>query len=230
MRSLRRSVAAALDRATLASLGVEANDGIIATAGVVEGFAGAGMTGTPLVVAAVTSMIAGGVALGGARYAEEAAARESRLAVIAEEQRQLALSPEEELAELTALYEAKGLSRALAAQVATQLTAMDPLAAHLEAEHRLSLHDDPLGPVLIAVGAGLAFALGAAIPLLSVLLAPDDWRGSVTFVASLAALVLTSVVMARLGRSSPTRIAARAVGVALVAMVLSLLVGWLIQH
>jgi vacuolar iron transporter family protein len=67
------------DAAVARSMIVETNDGIVATAGVVEGFAGAGATGPPLVIAALSTMVAGGISLAGARYAEEAAEREARL-------------------------------------------------------------------------------------------------------------------------------------------------------
>ena len=71
-------------------------------------------------------MVAGGIALAGAKYAEEAAERDAQLALIEEERQQLALAPEEETAELAALYEAKGLSPHLAREVATELTAGMP--------------------------------------------------------------------------------------------------------
>ena len=73
------------------SLVVDANDGIIATAGIVEGFAGAGATEITITIAAFSAMVAGGIALGGAKYAEEATERDAQLALIDEERRQLAL-------------------------------------------------------------------------------------------------------------------------------------------
>ena len=223
------SVASVLDRPTLRSLVVETNDGIIATAGVVEGFAGAGAQGVSLVVAALCAMIAGGIALGGARYAEEAAERDARLQVIAEERAQLQLSPDQEFAELVALYEAKGLSPALARQVAGELTARDPLAAHLDAEHRLPLREVRWAPGIIATAAGIAYALGATIPLLSVLLAPDEWRARVTFAAALVSLSVTSVLLARMG-VHVRRALTRTVAVGTVAMLLSFAAGWLLHH
>ena len=223
------SIATVLDRATLRSLVVETNDGIIATAGVVEGFAGAGSTGTALVIAALCTMIAGGVALGGARYAEEAAERDARFAVIAEEQAQLRRSPDDEMDELTALYEAKGLSADLARQVASELSAHDALAAHVEAEHNLSLREIRWAPVIIAAGAGLAYALGSMIPLLAVLLAPDALRAQVTFVAAIVSLAATSLFLSRVGVTRVAHTLTRTVLVGLAAMALSLFAGWLLR-
>ncbi len=223
------SIATVLDRATLRSLVVETNDGIIATAGVVEGFAGAGSTGTALVIAALCTMIAGGVALGGARYAEEAAERDARFAVIAEEEAQLRRSPDAEMDELTALYEARGLSADLARQVASELSARDALAAHVEAEHNLSLREIRWAPVITAAGAGLAYALGSMIPLLAVLLAPDALRAQVTFVAAIVSLAATSLFLSRVGVTRVANTLTRTVLVGLAAMALSLLAGWLLR-
>ena len=97
---------------------VDANDGIIATAGIVEGFSGAGATLVTLIIAAVSAMIAGTIALAGAKYAEAAGDRDAELAVMEEERRQLALSPQEEFAELVEHYRGRGLSAELAEQVA----------------------------------------------------------------------------------------------------------------
>ena len=214
-----------LDAAVARSMIVEANDGIVATAGVVEGFAGAGATGPSLVIAALSTMVAGGIALAGARYAEEAAEREARLAVIEEERRQLAPSPGQELAELAALYEAKGLSADLAREVASELSAANALAAHVEVEHGLSMRDVRSAPLAIAAAAGLAFALGSAIPLLAVLIAPDDWRPGVVFVAVIVSLAITSLILARLGRTHVRGVMVRSVLVGVTAMVLSLATG-----
>ncbi len=223
------TLTAVLDRPTIRSLVVETNDGIIATAGVVEGFAGAGATGVTLVIGAMSAMIAGGMALGGSRYAEEATERDARLAVIAEEQKQLLLTPDEEFAELVSIYVDKGLPNDLARQVAAELTYRDPLAAHIDAEHHLSLRDVRMGPLVIACAAGLAYALGSAIPLLSVLLAPDDWRAGVTFAATLVSLVVTSVFLARIGATHVRRAMARTLFIGVAAMSLSLLAGSLLH-
>lgn len=225
----RAAVTTALDRPTGRSLVVEANDGIIATAGVIEGFAGAGWNGPPLVLAALCSMIAGGVALGGGRYAEEIAERDARLAVIAEERAALETSPEAELAELTALYQARGLSPELAADVARALTARDALAAHIEVEHRLALDDPPHAPIVIGTAAGLAYVLGALIPLLTVLLAPDELRAEAALVATVIALTLTSIALARMGVRSIRRSLLRTLAVAALAAGLSMLAGWLLD-
>ena len=222
----RESITAPLVR----NLVVDANDGIIATAGIVEGFAGAGATGTTIVIAAFSAMMAGGISLGGAKYAEEAAEIGARQALIDEERRQLDLSPDEEMAELASLYEKKGLSSTLAAQVASELSAKDALAAHVDAEHGLSLRTEPPAPMFMAVTAGLAYAAGSAVPLLAAVLAPEAWRVWVTFLAVLISLGVTSLILVAAGGTNTARTLARSVAVGMIAMLLTLTAGALIQR
>lgn len=228
-RAESRRISNSLDAATHRSLIVEANDGIMTTAGIVEGFAGAGADGHTVVIAAATAMIVGGIVLAGARYAEEAAERDSTLATIAEEQRLLELDPQAELEELTAIYEAKGPSHDLAFEVATQLSATDALGAQLEAEYGVTHAPSALVPWLVSAAAGLAHAAGAVIPLTGVLLLPDDLRAEVTFIGTLAALTVTSTILARLARVPVARTLARTMIIAIAAMSISLLVGHLVS-
>ena len=143
-----------LDRTEIRNRGVDANDGIIATAGIVEGFVGAGARGSTIVIAAFAAMVSGGIALGGAKYSEEAAERDAERALVEEERRQLAMLPDEELAELAEHYRRRGLSPELAAQVAEELSAHDALAAHVVAEHGIDLAAPRPGPVIVAAGIG----------------------------------------------------------------------------
>lgn len=206
---------------------VHANDGIVATAGIIEGFAGAGFGGSTIVVAAFTAMLAGGVAVGGAQYTENAAERDARAALLEEERVRLELTPDEELAELVDIYRAKGLSADLAHAVATELTEQDALAAHADAEYGLPLRASRGFALLGAVIAGLAFAGGAAVPLLTVLIAPDSWRVPVTFVAVIVSLSVTSLIVAVTGRMRVLRTIVRTVAIGTVAMLVTLLAGHL---
>src|SRR5262249_56892747 len=130
------------DRERFRDLIVDANDGIVAIAGVVEGVLAAGLGNRAAATAVLMTTVAGGIALGGSRYTEEAAERDAREALLDEERRQLGRSPDEELDELTAFYEAKGLSPEVARVVATELTSTDALAAHAEEEHGIEI-DEP---------------------------------------------------------------------------------------
>lgn len=206
--------------ATLRGWIIDANDGIIATAGVVEGFAGAGATGSTMLVAALAAMVAGGISLGGATFAEAAAERDAALSLLEEERRQHARAPAEEFDELVRLYERKGLSSGLARQVADELTAQDALAAHAEAELGLDLGDVP-SPWRAAMESGVAFAAGGTIPLLVISLAPPELRAVATFVAVVGSLILTALVLSRSGRTNPVRTVLRTILVGILAMVLT---------
>ena len=175
---------------------VDGNDGIMATAGIVEGFIGAGAGTETIVVAAIAAMVAGAIAMGSAKYAEAAIERDATNSLIAEERRQLSLSPAEELAELAAIYERRGLSPDLARTVATELSAHDALAAHAEAEHDIALDEAPTPPLIAAISAAGAFAVGSLVVLLSVGITWST-RLPTTFVAVALSLSLTSVVVAR---------------------------------
>lgn len=216
-----------MDRPVLRARMVDANDGIVATAGIVEGFAGAGAGYPTLLAAALAAMVAGSLAAGGAKYSEAAAERDAQVALIEEERRQLELSPAEELAELTAHYEHKGLEPDLADQVARQLTDRDALAAHVEAEHGLSGEEAVTRPVNEAAGSGIAFAGGAGIPTLAIVLTPPHLRIPVVFAVVVLALCLTSVVVARSGGGSVIRIIRRAVTIGVVTMAITLAGGQL---
>jgi VIT1/CCC1 family predicted Fe2+/Mn2+ transporter len=143
-------------------------------------------------------------------YVSVSSQRDSERAQLAQEKRELAEEPEAELAELTALYEAKGLSPETAQQVALELTEHDALAAHLDAELNLD-PDDLVNPTHAAVASALSFTIGGLLPMLAILLPPAGWRLGVTFVAVLLALALTGAVSATIGGSSRRRALLRVV-------------------
>ncbi|WP_223359091.1 VIT1/CCC1 transporter family protein [Leifsonia sp. ZF2019] len=225
---LARLRSAVTDAASLRSWTVDANDGIIATAGVLEGFAGAGASDATLLTAAVVATIAGGLSLGGAKWSEEAAEREAQLRVAREEAAQLELSPEEEVVELAGYYERKGVSAAVARQVAEELTAADALGAQLEAEHGIREVMARAAPVWAGVSASAAFVLGALVPLLITVLVPGKLEAWAVLVAVIASLVLTSVVSARSGRTGVLRTMTRSLTVGVGTLGISFLAGLLI--
>jgi vacuolar iron transporter family protein len=209
------------DRRAVRAHLVDVNDGVIATAGVVEGLLAAGATITTIVVAALSAMLGGGVALGGMKYSEAADERDAELAVLAEERRLHELQPEEELAELAALYEDKGVSPALARQVAEELSTKDALLHHAEVEHGITLSDDSPTPAGTAVLAGLGFMVGAAVPLVVSMVAPAAWRIPLTVFAVVATLCVTATVVARLGGLSIGRTVLRTVLIGVLTMSLT---------
>ena len=143
---------------------------------------------------------------------------------MAHEREQINRDPEAELEELVELYLAKGLSPGLAHQVATELMEHDALAAHVEEELDVD-EEDLLPPARVALGVGLAYAAGAALPILISLLVPSQTRVLTTLVAVTAALILTSYVGARIGHTHPARTVLRAMVIGVSTLLLALIVG-----
>jgi vacuolar iron transporter family protein len=186
------------------------DDGIVSVAGIVIGVAGATSSRGVIFTAGLAGLVAGAVSMSLGEYVSVSSQRDSESALLAQERRELAQTPEGELAELTALYEAKGLTAATARTVAEELTAHDAFAAHADAELHIS-PDDLANPVQAAAASALSFILGAVLPLVAILLPPATWRVPVTFIAVLAALALTGAVSARIGGSNPRRAVVRVV-------------------
>ena len=187
-----------------------ANDGIVSVAGIVVGVAGATTSRGPVFTAGLAGLVAGAVSMALGEYVSVSSQRDSETALLSQERRELADTPGRELAELTALYRAKGLSEQTARQVAAELTAHDALAAHLDAE----LHIDPsdlASPIQAAAASAASFTSGALLPLVAILLPPAAWRVPVTIIVVLIALGVAGAVSARIGGSNVRRAVIRVV-------------------
>ncbi|MFJ3771593.1 VIT family protein [Streptomyces sp. NPDC090075] len=181
-----------------------ANDGIVSTAGIVVGVAGATGDRSTLLTAGLAGLLAGSMSMAAGEYVSVSTQRDSELAALALEKRELKEQPEAELEELTELLERRGLSREVAGEAAVQLTERDALRAHARVE--LGIDPDQLtNPWHAALASFLAFTVGALLPLLAIVLPPAEWRLPVTVVSVLAALVLTGWASARLGAAAPGR-------------------------
>jgi VIT1/CCC1 family predicted Fe2+/Mn2+ transporter len=220
--------AAVADRESLRSWTQVANDGIIATAGILEGFAGAGASNHTLVTAATTATIAGTLTVGGLGWAEAAAEREAQLTAAEEEAAEIAYQPGVEHAEVVAYYEAKGLTPQLARDVADQLMARDAVAAQLESEHGILEVTSRAATIRAGVGSGIAYLLGAAIPLVVTVAVPVAVESWVVLGAVCVSLIVTSSIGARTGHSHVSRTIVRALTVGLGTMAVSYLVGRLV--
>jgi VIT1/CCC1 family predicted Fe2+/Mn2+ transporter len=204
-----------------------ANDGIVSTAGVVVGVAGATSDKGAIVLAGVAALAAGAMSMAAGEYVSVSTQLDSERALIRLETQELRDDPEGELEELTGLYEAKGLSRPLARQVAHELTEHDALAAHAEVE----LGIDPsnlTNPWHAATASMVAFVVGAVLPMLTITFSPERVRIHVTVVSVAAALALTGWVSARMGRSPVQRAILRNVIGGLLAMGITYAIGTLV--
>jgi VIT1/CCC1 family predicted Fe2+/Mn2+ transporter len=204
-----------------------ANDGIVSTAGVVVGVAGATTSRTAIIVAGIAALSAGALSMAAGEYVSVSTQRDTERALIALERRELHEDPHGELEELTRLYEAKGISRPLAEQVARELTDHDALTAHAEAE--LGIDPSALTNPWHAAGASmLAFFVGALLPLLTISFSPESARVWVTVASVVVALAVTGWVSARLGGAPVGRAVARNVAGGLVAMGVTYAIGALV--
>ncbi len=204
-----------------------ANDGIVSTAGIVVGVAGASSGSAPVLVAGVAAVVAGALSMGGGEYVSVSTQADTQSAVIAKEKNELATMPDVELEELAGMYRQRGLSPHLAHQVAVELTAGDALAAHAEVELGIDPYERT-SAWQAAFSSMLAFVLGAALPLLAISLPPLSARIPVTMVAVALALALTGWASARLGEAPALPAVARNVVVGLLAMVVTYAIGTLV--
>ncbi|GAA5164973.1 MULTISPECIES: VIT1/CCC1 transporter family protein [Amycolatopsis] len=201
-----------------------ANDGIVSVAGIVVGVAGATTDHTAVLMAGIAGLVAGALSMAGGEYVSVSTQRDTERAMLQLEKEELKTMPEAEERELAGIYEDKGLSPELAAQVARELTEKDALQAHAEAE----LHIDPdelTSPWQAAGASFLSFSVGALLPLLAIALPPLSWRVWTCVLAVVAGLFLTGYVSARLGNARARRAVLRNVGVGLLTMLVTYYVG-----
>lgn len=201
-----------------------ANDGIVSTAGLVVGVAGASTDRAALLIAGLAGLVAGALSMAGGEYVSVSTQRDTELAMLAKERWELENLPEHELAELAQMYGAKGLTPALARQVAVELTAHDALAAHAEIELGIAA-DERSNPWTAAWSSMLSFTVGALLPLLAIVLPPAGLKVPVTVGAVTAALAAAGVISARLGGARVGTAVGRNVGVGLLAMLVTFAVG-----
>jgi vacuolar iron transporter family protein len=204
----------------------EASDGILTSAGICEGFAGAGVGSSVLIFAGFVGLMSGTLAMGAVEYSKLRAERDQQMAQLASERVRLETAPDAELDELTELYVSRGLSPGLARQVAVELTAHDALAAHAETEYGIT-SASLISPVRDALAVSAAFAAGAILPWLAMVLIPGPSRALVTFVIVLAALALTGWISARICEVHPALPMVRTASIGGLSMLITFFAGQL---
>jgi vacuolar iron transporter family protein len=221
----RAGLSGRLNRLRAGVLG--ANDGIVSTAGLVVGVAGATTATGAILTAGVAGVVAGAVSMALGEYVSVSSQRDTEKSLLARERAELEQFPEEELAELAGMYRAKGVSADTAQRVAEELTAQDPFAAHFDIELGIDPHE-LINPWHAAAASAGAFVLGSLLPLLAILLPPAGARVAVTFAVVLVALALTGAVSAALGGSPRAPAIARLVVGGALAMAVTYGIGLLV--
>ncbi|MEN8714143.1 MAG: VIT family protein [Verrucomicrobiales bacterium] len=178
-----------------------ANDGIVSTASLIVGVAAAESGRSSVLVAGLAGLVAGAMSMAAGEYVSVSSQSDTENADLERERRELKSDEESEQAELAAIYVSRGLDAALAGEVATQLMEKDALGAHARDELGIS-ESLSARPVQAAFASAGTFAVGAALPLMLVLLVPLSALVWTVSLSSLVFLALLGVLAARAGGSS----------------------------
>jgi VIT1/CCC1 family predicted Fe2+/Mn2+ transporter len=203
-----------------------ANDGVVSIASLVVGVAAADASTGAILTAGLAGLVGGALSMAVGEYVSVSSQRDVEEADLGRERKELRDEPEQELAELTALLGAKGMSAETARAAAREMTEYDALAAHAAEELGLQL-DGLARPMQAAAVSAIAFALGALLPLLAIGLAPASIRIWITAAATLIALTGLGAWSARLGGAPALRAVLRVVCGGAIAMGLTAGIGHL---
>ncbi len=204
-----------------------ANDGILSTSSLVLGVAASGASGSAIVTAGVAGLFAGAGSMAAGEYVSVSSQRDTENADLRLEEHELASDPEGEVVELAGIYERRGLSAALATEVARALMDHDALEAH--ARDELGLPEDRRARPLQAAGASaLSFAVGAVLPLLAIGIFGSSTRVVACVVVTVLALAGLGALGARLGGAPEVPAVARVVFWGAVAMGVTAAIGALV--
>jgi VIT1/CCC1 family predicted Fe2+/Mn2+ transporter len=201
-----------------------ANDGIVSTASLVLGVAAAGADSKAILIAGTAGLVAGAMSMAAGEYVSVSSQADTERADLERERNELANTPDLEHKELAAIYVERGLDAELASEVATQLMAHDALSAHMRDELGMS-EAMTARPVQAAVASAGTFAVGAALPLLVVLLVPVSAVLWAVAASSLLFLMLLGSLAARAGGARVIMAAGRVTFWGALAMALTAGVG-----
>ena len=201
-----------------------ANDGIISTASLIVGVAAASAAQNDVLIAGVSGLVAGAMSMAAGEYVSVSSQSDSEQADLARESKELSENPEFELEELAEIYVKRGIDRALARKVAQQLMANDALSAHARDELGIS-EITTARPVQAALTSAASFTVGAAMPLLMVVVSPAGTLVPFVSAASLGFLAFLGAIGARTGGANVLRGTARVTFWGALAMALTAGIG-----
>lgn len=205
-----------------------ANDGIVSTAGIILGVAGAAASKEGILIAGFAGLVAGAISMAAGEFVSVSSQRDSERAFLHGHRNRIDGSHHDLIAqELIEVYQEKGFSQKTAAQAVTELKEQGLLHRELEKESGID-PDDINNPWSAAIASALSFVAGAIIPLAAVAFAPDTWRVWAAVFAVLLSLILAGTLSARAGQASQLRAASRIVIWGIGAMVITYSIGHLI--
>jgi VIT1/CCC1 family predicted Fe2+/Mn2+ transporter len=185
-----------------------ANDGIISTASLIVGVAAAAATQNAVLTAGVAGLVAGAMSMATGEYVSVSSQSDTERADLVLERKELSENPAFETEELAEIYVKRGVDQALARQVAQQMMAKDALGAHARDELGIS-EITTARPVQAALTSAASFSVGAAMPLLMVVVSPRGALVPIVFAASLGFLAVLGAIGAKAGGANILRATAR---------------------
>lgn len=205
-----------------------ANDGIVSTAGVVVGVAAADpQNNIAIFTAGMAAVVAGAISMAAGEYVSVSTQKDTEQALVHKEKTRLMKDPEGEFAGLIKVYEGKGLSPETARLVAKEYSAIDPVAAQVEARYSID-SEEFVNPWNAAFSSAISFVLGAILPMLAILLFPPASKFVATFILTLVALGLAGYASAWLSEAPRGRAVVRVISGGALAMLITGAVGHLV--
>jgi vacuolar iron transporter family protein len=201
-----------------------ANDGIVSTASLIVGVAAAAVSQNEVLIAGVAGLVAGAMSMAAGEYVSVSSQSDTEEADLSRERKELSENPAFELDELADIYVKRGIDLALARQVAQELMAKDALTAHARDELGIS-EITTARPVQAALTSAATFSVGAAMPLLMVLVSPANALVPIVSAASLGFLALLGAVGAKAGGANVLRATVRVTFWGALAMALTAGIG-----
>ena len=201
-----------------------ANDGIVSTAAIIFGVAGASASHGTVMLAGIAAVAAGAMSMAVGEYVSVSTQRDLEQTELEREKIELARNPERQLAILARLFEQRGVTPQVATEVARQMSEKDALSVHARAELGID-PENVTNPWAAALASMLSFLVGGAIPIAALLLSPRAIEIWVAGAAVLVAMALTGIISARLGRTPVGRSVVRNVAGGLLALAITYGVG-----
>jgi vacuolar iron transporter family protein len=201
-----------------------ANDGIVSTASLIVGVAAAAAKPGDVLIAAVAGLVAGAMSMAAGEYVSVSSQSDTEQADLARERKELSQYVDFEHEELAQIYVKRGVEPGLARQLAQQLMAKDALGAHARDELGIS-EISTARPIQAALTSAVTFAVGAALPLLIIVVTPTRFLVAAVSVASLIFLALLGAIGARTGGADVIKATARVTFWGALAMALTAGVG-----
>jgi len=204
------------------------NDGIVSTAGLVLGVAGASASKETILIAGVAGLVSGAISMAAGEFVSVSSQRDSEKAFLERMRTHIASKHHSsEAEEFIERFKEKGISEATAIKVDDELEAAGTLTTELEKELGIDA-DDLSNPWSAAIASALSFTAGSIIPLAAVFFSSDEWRLPITVAAVLLSLILTGTLSARAGQANKTRAALRVVVWGIGAMAITYAIGHVI--